>query len=260
MKYILYVLLMIAMVGCGFEQVDEGYRGIQIRFGKIDGEPLPPGLYFYNPFTSSIFEMEVREKKNEYQTDSFTKDNQSVKISFAVTYYPEQSRISEIYSQFGKRDWEEKIVHPVVIGSIKDAIGQYVADDLISKRQTVRAAAEDEIKTALQNRHIIVTRLDIVHLDFEHNFKSAVEAKIVAIQKALEAKNKTVEIEEQAKQSILSAKAEAESMRIRSQALSQNKALVEYEAVQKWNGALPQIILGNGSTPFIDLRSIQKKQ
>ena len=49
-------------------------------------------------------------------------------------------------------------------------------------------------------------------------------------------------------------------MKIKSQALSQNKGLVEYEAVKRWDGAMPQIMLGNGSTPFIDLRNIQNEQ
>lgn len=76
---------------------------------------------------------------------------------------------------------------------------------------------------------------------------------MVAIQQAEEAKNKTVKIREEADQRMISAKAEAESMKIRSQALSQNKSLVEYEAVQKWDGKLPETMLGNSSVPFLNL-------
>jgi len=48
------------------------------------------------------------------------------------------------------------------------------------------------------------------------------------------------------------AKANAESMTIRANALSQNPKLVEWEAVQKWNGELPNYMLG-GATPFINM-------
>ena len=51
-----------------------------------------------------------------------------------------------------------------------------------------------------------------------------------------------------------SAEAEAKSMAIRANALSKNKALVEYEAVQKWNGILPQYMMGE-SIPFINLNN-----
>ena len=41
-------------------------------------------------------------------------------------------------------------------------------------------------------------------------------------------------------------------MSIRAHALTQNKALVEYEAVQKWDGKLPEYMMG-GAMPFINL-------
>ena len=247
-----------SLTACGFEQVDEGFRGIQTRWGKVEGQPLEPGIHFYNPISRDIFEMEVREQKIEADTQCFTKDTQTVTVAFAVTYYPDQSKIGDMYSQFGKK-WQEKVIMPAVLGSIKDAIGGYIADDLVSKREAVKIAAQKEIVDALATRDVVVTRLDIINLDFEDAFESAVESKVVAIQRALESKNKTVEVEEQAKQKVLDAEAEAKSMRIRSDALSRNKSLVEYEAVQKWDGKLPEIIMGQGSTPFIDLRNIGKK-
>ena len=41
-------------------------------------------------------------------------------------------------------------------------------------------------------------------------------------------------------------------MQIRATALTQNKALVEYEAVQKWDGKLPEYMMGGG-VPFISV-------
>ena len=59
-------------------------------------------------------------------------------------------------------------------------------------------------------------------------------------------------MQEEARQKLISAQAEAQSMKIRATALSQNKALVEYEAVKKWDGKLPEYMLGN-SVPFINV-------
>ena len=49
-----------------------------------------------------------------------------------------------------------------------------------------------------------------------------------------------LKIEERAKQRVITAKAEAEAMTIQSQALSANAALVQWEAVKKWNEGLVQ--------------------
>jgi prohibitin 2 len=253
------VLFLVAMLltGCGCEVVDTGYRGVETKFGEIQGGPLPEGFYFYNPVTSSIKEIDVREHKLESVTEAFTRDTQNVKVAFAMTFYPDPKKIHEMYRQFGD-EWQEKIVLPATLGSIKDVIGQYIADDLVSKRETAKKAAEEELKANLASRDVLVTRLDFTNLDFDDAYEKAVEAKVVAIQKAAEAKNKTVEVEEQAKQQIISAEAQAKSMRIRSEALSQNKNLVEYEAVQKWNGVLPQYSMG-GAVPFLNLTNAGPK-
>ena len=95
-------------------------------------------------------------------------------------------------------------------------------------------------------------------INYSDVFERAIESKVTAQQEALKAKNKTVQIQEEAKQKLISAEAEAKSMAIRANALSQNKALVEYEAVQKWDGKLPQYMMGN-SIPFVNLSTITKK-
>lgn len=251
MKNAVMFSMMLALSGCGCETVDTGNRGIKTTFGEIQGQPLPEGLYFYNPFTSGIRELSIQEVKLEEKTVCFTKDTQQVTIDFAVTYYPDAEKIGDLYKQFGE-NWAEKIVKPVVVSSIKDVVGKYIADDLIGKREAVRNEAFAEITKSLGERAVKSSRLDLVNLDFDDAYEKAVEAKVVAVQKAQEAKNRTVEVEENARQKIFAAEAEAKSMTIRSQALSQNKGLVEYEAVQKWNGILPQYMLG-GATPFINL-------
>jgi prohibitin 2 len=249
-------LLTVGLAGCGMKQVDEGYRGIKTKWGKVVGEPLQPDLYFYNPISSDIFEMDVREKKMESQTTAFTRDTQSVAVTYVLTYYPDPKKIGILFSQFGL-GWDDRIIGQAVLGSLKDVIGQYIADDLVSKREAAKQAVERELRAALLERGVTMTRLDFTNLDFDDAYEKAVEAKVVAIQKAAEAKNRTVEVEEEAKQKVTAAKADAESMRIKSQALSQNKGLVEYEAIQKWDGALPQYMFGS-TIPMINLDKIKQ--
>ena len=90
-------------------------------------------------------------------------------------------------------------------------------------------------------------------MDFDNQFEEAVKFKVIAVEQAKEAQNKTVKVTEEATQKIIAAKAEAESMTIRTQALSKSKTLIEYEAVQKWDGKLPNYMLGSGTMPFINL-------
>ena len=260
MKKILLTIASILMLNaCGFEQVDTGNRGILTRFGEVQGEPLNEGLHFYNPFTSDIIEYSVRQEKWSEKTAIFTKDTQRVDVEFAVVYFADPKFVHTLYRDVGKLDMlTEKVIKPVVLGSIKDAIGSVIADELVMKREQVTKEALREVHDNLKLKNVLVSDLQFTNLDFDDAYERAVEQKVVAIQQAQKAKNETVRIEEEAKQTVKTAQAEAESMRIKTQALAQNKGLVEFELAKKWDGKLPQYMFGN-STPLLDFKSISRQ-
>lgn len=246
-------LIMLGIAGCGVQVVDTGHRGVETKFGKIVGESLPEGLYFYNPITTKITEMDVRERKIDTTTMAYTKDVQNVEIAFVLNFHPDPSRMHVLYEKIGI-DWSEKVVPQVVLSKIKEIVGRYEAVKLVSDRQAANREMSASIVEEFADKSITVKNFEITNLNFNDPFEKAVEAKVVAIQAAEESKNRTVKIREEADQKIISAKAEAESMRIRSQALSQNRSLVEYEAVQKWDGKLPEIMTSGATLPFINFK------
>lgn len=261
MNKILLGLLMLALTACGFEQVDTGYRGIETRYGEVQGEPLPEGLHFYNPFTSDIVEYPVRQQKYEEEVSSFTKDNQELMITFALIWSPVPSHVHILYRDNGSAELvAENILKTAVLGSLKDAIGSVDANEITGKRAEVTHKALDAIKAALADKHLNISDLQFTNLRFHKEFQNAVEEKVVASQRAQKAINETLRIQEEAKQTVETAKAAAESMRIKSQALSQNRALIDYELAKKWDGVLPQIMMGNGTIPMIDLKSLTNKK
>lgn len=110
----------------------------------------------------------------------------------------------------------------------------------------------NKLQEQLDDNYISITDFNITDIDYSDAFEKAIESKVTAEQEALKAKNITVQVKEEARQKVIAAEAEAKSMAIRAQALTQNKALVEYEAVKKWDGKLPQYQMG-GSIPFINI-------
>ena len=109
------------------------------------------------------------------------------------------------------------------------------------------------LKNKISKKYIQNISFQITNLDYSDNFEAAIENKVIAEQKAQEAVNNTKRIQEEANQKVISAKADAEAMGIKAQALEKNQKLVDYEAVQKWDGKLPTYMLGN-STPFINVK------
>ena len=244
--------ILLTLANCAV--VDTGTRGVETHFGKVQGEPLPEGLYFYNPLTTTIHAFNVQTQKLAYETSTYTKDVQKSVFKITVNYAVDPKHIGDIFSLYGK-GYADKLIPQVVEGSLKNVVGKWEAVELIANRDKATTQIEEAIRGSLKDKYILVSKVEINNIDFTEQFEKAVEAKVVAIQRASESENKTKQIQEEAKQKVIAAEAEAKSMRIRSEALSQNKSLVDYEAVQKWNGVLPQYVLGSGSTPFINLSS-----
>jgi prohibitin 2 len=245
-------VVVLSFAGCGIKVVDTGQRGIKTRFGEIVSESLPEGLYFFNPITSNIVEMDTRVQRFYGETDTYTRDVQQAAVKYTLNYRLQQNAAHLMYRDVG-RDWEQKLIPQVVLGTLKEVVGKWDAVDLISNRDKAAATAYDAIAKNLGDRNVEISRFEITDISYTSEFETSVEQKVIAQQKAIEEQNRTKQIEEQARQKVLSAEAEAKSMQIRAEALEQNAKLVEWEAVQKWNGILPQYMLGNGTMPFINL-------
>ena len=113
----------------------------------------------------------------------------------------------------------------MVLEEIKREFGQYEAVDLIGKRDAAARKIETDIVTVLADRNVVVTGFQLTNIDYTPEFEHSVEAKVVAQQRAIEEQNRTVQIEQQAKQKVIQAEAEARSMQIRAQALEANPKL-----------------------------------
>ena len=245
-------LLVCFIIMCNpFVMVGPGERGIKIRLGEVQPESYGEGLHFIFPFIQKFRTMDVKTQKNTSTTAVYTKDIQQARITYVINFNVQPDKVNKLFQEVGM-DYVGKILTPVVEGTIKDIIGKWNAQDLIANREK----ATDDILFKLQNqlseKYINVTDFQMTEINYSDVFERAIESKVTAEQEALKAKNKTVQVEEEAKQKVIAAQAEAKSMAIRAQALAQNKSLVQYEAVQKWDGKMPQYMLGN-SVPFINV-------
>lgn len=247
------LVVVVSVAGCGIKVVNTGHRGIETHFGKVVSDSLPEGLYFFNPVTNAIVEMDTRIQRQDGETDTYTRDVQQAAIKYTLNYRLQQDAAHIMYRDIGV-EWEQRLIPQVVLGTLKEVVGKWDAVDLIANRDKAGSAAFEAIRRNLGERNVEVSRFEITDIAYTHEFEQSVELKVIAQQKAIEEQNRTKQIEEQARQKVLSAEAEAKSMQIRAEALEKNAKLVEWEAVQKWNGVLPQYMLGSGAMPFINLQ------
>jgi len=234
----------------------EGERSIITTFGKASNTVYAAGMHIKLPFIQNVKRFDVKTIRADYKTQTYTKDIQTANITVSYSYNLKEQDIVSTYKQYGN-EWQERILYPNLEQAVKAEVGVWNADQIVANRDKVA----NNILVSLQDRMtehkypVMITNFQMINIDFSSQFEQAIEKKVIAEQAALEEANKTKQVEQQAKQTVTQAKAEAESMRIRANALASNPKLVSYEAVQKWDGKLPQFMMGN-STPILDVRSL----
>lgn len=253
-KLLLTTALCIFLTGCG-EVIDTGNSGVKTFFGEItSSKPLDEGLYFYFPFFQNVYEYDCKTQLFSADYSTYTKDIQPADLKVAINYSVNKDNIISLHQTVGVL-YEKKILFPISESIVKDVIGTWDATSLVENREKAAQQIYESLNKKLNESGFIkVENVSIKNIDYSNNFEKSIEAKVVARQKAEEAKNRTVEVEEKAKQQVIEAEAEAKSMKIRSQALAENKNLIQYEAVQKWNGVLPVNLYGSAPLPFLDVK------
>lgn len=260
---VLTAVVLVVLFNC-FTVVEEGYIGVKYQFGKIVSSNLTAGLNAHIPFIEEIQQVDTREQIYSVQTDAYTSDTQTVdSLALKLNYYYDGTKLEEIIRSIGVSNVETKLLVPNVAKISKDEIGKVKAEDLVQNRSDVQNAIYLSLKETLEPQGIIVTDFAIENLSFDEAFEQSIQAKVIAAQDALKMQNKTAEREEEAKQKVIAAQAEADSQKIKADAeaysiqavqeqLAKSPNYIDYLKINNWDGVLPQAI-GSEVNPFIAL-------
>lgn len=254
------IVLLIAGFSRSFQVIDSKERGVVRYLGKISDRTLEPGIHIEIPFVSVITKIDIITKNLELaNVKIYTKDQQSARLDAVANYNIAPDKVITLYKKLGTLDkvlLESNIIFPILQSIIRNELGKWTAEQVITEKERIAAEIFDALQKAQNDTGldtiINFSNFEIVAVNLDEAYEAATRAKVIAEQQAKTAENKTKQIQEEAKQKVIQAKAEAEGMKIRSEALSKNRSLVEYEAVQKWDGKLPEYMM-NGAVPFINL-------
>ena len=245
---IVITLAVLILIFNSFTVVNEGYIGVKYQFGKIVSSDLSAGLNMHMPFIEEIQQVDTREQIYSVQTDAYTSDTQTVdNLGLKLNYYYDGTKLPEIIRTIGISNVETKLLVPNVAKISKDEIGRVKAEDLVQNRSDVQNAIYESLKKTLEPQGVIVTAFAIENLAFEDAFEQSIQAKVIAAQDALKMQNKTAEREEEAKQKVIAAQAEADSQKIKADAeaysiqavqeqLAKSPNYIDYLKINNWNG------------------------
>lgn len=260
---IIAVIIIFVVLTSSLKIVEAGNRGVLLKFGAVDTSvSLSEGLHFVLPFRDSIVPMEVRTQLITESTTSASRDLQNVATEVALNYRIDANTVPVLYKEIGL-DYANRILVPTIQESVKQVTARYNAEELITLRDQVKTEIEEQIEARLSPYNIIMDTISITDFQFSDQFIQAVEAKVQAEQRALQAQNELRRIQIEAQQveaaaigeqkaNIASAEGERQANILRAQGesaaiqtietqLNNSTTYLNWLHAQKWDGKLPLV-------------------
>lgn len=247
---IAFVLFLVLLYINPCIQVEAGHKGVVLNMGAVSGKVMEEGINFRMPVVQSVIIVDVRVLKKETKAAAASKDLQNISTLIALNYHLDPAKVNELYREVGL-DYEDKIIDPAVAEVVKSVTAKYTAAELITLREEVSASIKSGLETRVKKYHILIDDFSIKDFEFSQTFAKAIEAKQEAEQLALKAERDLQRVKIEAEQQIATARAEAETLRLKN--VSVSPLMIQLNAIEKWDGKLPQNMYGNGALPFINI-------
>lgn len=247
--------IVLIMLLNAFKIVPAGHRAVVFNnlTGGLSGRG--EGLTLLLPFTQSATIYDVRtqtytmsnmtsegQARGDDSVQSLTSDGQQVNVDVSILYHPDPNKIVELHRLIGP-DYEAKIVRPAGRSVTRTSVSKYTVIDVYgAKRLEIQNEVANELRSLFEKSNLILDSLLVRNVDFSSEFKSAIEQKQIAQQ---EAERKKYELEKERiekERKVIAAEGDAESIRLRGEALSRHPALIQYEYVQKITPGIQTII------------------
>lgn len=260
----LYVIpiagLILAAIASAAVIVEAGHVAVVTRFGAVTGAVFEQGLSYKAPFIEGVWIADVRTQKEQVDAAAASRDLQEVKSTIALNYHLDARQAPAVYRQIGPQ-YKTRIVDPAIQEAFKFTTAQFNAEELITQRETVKNRARDFLRERLGTFNIIVDELNIVTFEFSRSFNDAIEAKQVAAQRVQQSQREQERAKVDADTRVIAAEGDAQAVLRRARAASEAQSIqrqtlselyVQFLAVDKWDGKLPQVT-GSGGVPFIQI-------
>lgn len=268
--------------------VDQGERGVILRYGAVSGT-AEPGLGFKLPLIDSVVRISVQSKAIVYEKmEAYSRDQQPADIRLSVNYRIPADRVQDVYANYGGEDGLlSRLIERKVFEETKTVFGRFNAVTAIQERGRLNA----EVATAIQegvSGPVIIDSVQIENIDFSEAYEASIEqrmlaevevqrlrqnaerekvqAEITVTQARAQADARRADAQAQADAVRLAAQAESEAIRLRGEAeaeaikargdaLKDNPGLVSLTQAERWDGQLPRTMLPGGSIPMLNLNA-----
>ena len=247
------IAAIVLLVADSVTVVGAGERGVQVTFGDVNPVVLDSGVHFINPL-STVHEINVQLQRSTMEgAAAGTKDLQQVHTDITINYHLNDQKVAAIYKDYGT-NVTDKVLVPALNEAFKSVTGHYTSEELVTKRDVVSTEILNHVREKLTQYDISTDGVSLVNFGFSPDYQKAIEQKVIATQQKQKAEMDLQRIQVEAQSRIAQADGEAKAIAIQAQAIqsSGGQQYVQLEWIKRWNGKLPDTMLGDPSRLMIN--------
>lgn len=254
-KWIVFGVLFLIVAFGSWVIIGPNEQGVKVTLGKASDTTLAPGFHFKLPLFTSVHKVSIQTQTDNDKLPAASSDLQDVDIEVVVNWHVNPNNVRDVLFQYqGLKNYTSSVIGPMVRDAVKATSAKYSAENLVKQRDDFANNIAILLSETMATKGAVMERVSIVNFTFSPSFTRAIEAKVVAEQDALAAKNKLAQVQFEADQRIAQAQGEAEAIKIQASAITQQGGAdyVKLQWISKWNGALPSTMLGE-ATPLVNI-------
>jgi prohibitin 2 len=245
----LLIFIVVISLASASYVVNPGYRGVEVTLGKVSPIFKGEGFGWKTPFVTHIIPVSVRQETRDVSAECYSSDLQQVKMELRVLYRVPEASVVKIYQQYAG-DPFDSLIAPRVQEALKEVTAMQSAEQIVKQREQIKdkalAAAQVKVGDIL-----LIVDVVIQNIDLSPELETAIEAKMVQEQEAAKAKFTQDKTQIEADTVVIKAKGDAESIKIRGEALKENPSFISLQIVEKWDGRSPLVVGGGATGPNI---------
>lgn len=236
--------LALAVVPLSIHIVNTGEVAVVKHMGEAK-DVKSAGMHFDLWFITQYDYYDSKVQNVEITTSAYSSDAQTMDIAMTLQYQISTENAIDIAKQYGSLDALQSRIEAIAVEKTKSVLSSYKAMDIISDRASMSPKVEESIINAITDEYFVtVSTVVLTNIDFSDAFEKAVEEKMIAEQKKLQA-----EYENEMK--IAAAEAEAQSAIQKAEGEAQAK-LIAAEAERD-----AQVELSRAEAISIQLKSVE---
>jgi len=124
----LLVMACLSFAGCGYTSTNPGEGVVFARFGQVEEKCYPAGFYFYNPFTTSVYHVDLKVQALRVEKAAAVSHNlQEIHTDMVLNFSIDPQNCHVLIKTVGN-DYANRLIIPAILEILKAITAKFAIE------------------------------------------------------------------------------------------------------------------------------------